>query len=209
MKINEKIYLLRKEHNLSQENLANQLGVSRQTVSKWETGESCPDFDKIVPICDLFNISTEELLRDKKVNNCDCDNEKKVIVKAIMICISIFLYFISIITIVVGEEYFHLNEGLLVGIFFLICGFATSLLVFTCMTRPNKMEVKETVQEEKNSALDFVVKIVFLIFVCLYLLVSFLTAAWHLTWIIFIIYIIVVEIIELIFKLKEGDYSEK
>ena len=67
MKIDEKIYLLRKEHNLSQEELANKLSVSRQTVSKWETGESCPDFDKIVPLCEIFGISTEELLRDRKL----------------------------------------------------------------------------------------------------------------------------------------------
>ena len=56
MKIGEKIYSLRKKHNLSQEELANELNVSRQTVSKWEVGESCPDFDKIVPLysCNCF-----------------------------------------------------------------------------------------------------------------------------------------------------------
>ena len=69
MKIGDKIYKLRKENNLSQEELANKLNVSRQTVSKWELGDSCPDFDKIVPLCDIFNISTEELLRGKDVDN--------------------------------------------------------------------------------------------------------------------------------------------
>ena len=53
MSIGERLYNLRKERNLSQEDLANELGVSRQTISKWETGESSPDFDKIIPICDF------------------------------------------------------------------------------------------------------------------------------------------------------------
>ncbi len=66
MKINEKIYSLRKEHHLSQEELADKIGVSRQTVSKWELGESCPDFDKIVPLCEVFGITSDELLTDKK-----------------------------------------------------------------------------------------------------------------------------------------------
>lgn len=48
---------------MSQEDLANVLNVSRQTVSKWETGESNPDIEKIVPLCDFFDISTDELLK--------------------------------------------------------------------------------------------------------------------------------------------------
>lgn len=207
MKIGEKIYSLRKEHNLSQEDLANELNVSRQTVSKWETGESCPDFDKIVPLCEIFGISTEELLRNRKIENKSIIQEEKVdVTKATLICISIFLYFVALITIVVGEEYFHLNDGLLVGMFFLICGIATALIVFTCMTRPSK---KKEEQEEKNPILKSTIEATALIFTCIYLIVSFLTMAWHLTWIIWIIFSIVVSIIKLIFKLKEIEKNEK
>lgn len=205
MKINEKIYALRKKHNLSQEELANELNVSRQTVSKWETGESTPDFDKIVPLCEIFDISTEELLRDKKINIEE--NEDKVDVpKAAMICIAIFLYFVALIAIVIGETVFNLNDGLIVGIFFLICGIATVLIVFACMTRPSKKKEKE---EEQNPILKSIIEITSLIFVCIYLAVSFLTMAWHLTWIIWIIYSIVVEIIKLLFRLKEVDNNDK
>lgn len=207
MKIGEKIYSLRKEHNLSQEDLANELNVSRQTVSKWETGESCPDFDKIVPLCEIFGISTEELLRNRKIENESIIQEEKVdVTKATLICISIFLYFVALITIVVGEEYFHLDDGLLVGMFFLICGIATALIVFTCMTRPSK---KKEEQEEKNPILKSTIEATALIFTCIYLIVSFLTMAWHLTWIIWIIFSIVVSIIKLIFKLKEIEKNEK
>lgn len=205
MKISEKIYMLRKKHNLSQEDLANELDVSRQTVSKWETGESCPDFDKIVPLCEVFHISTEELLRDKKIEMSE--NENKVdITRALMISISIFLYFISLVAIIVGEEYFHLNDDIDIGIFFIICGIATGLLVFTCMTRPTK-KVKE--EEENSPVLKSILTVTSLIFTCIYLLISFLTMAWHLTWIIWIIYSVVVEIIKLMFKLKESNSNEE
>ena len=79
MKINEKIYSLRKQAGLSQEELADKLNVSRQTVSKWELGDSTPDFDKIVPLCNIFGITTEELLRDKKIE--EKREEKKESIK--------------------------------------------------------------------------------------------------------------------------------
>ena len=54
MTIGDRLLKFRRERNLSQEDLANELDVSRQTVSKWETNQSMPDFDKIVPICNCF-----------------------------------------------------------------------------------------------------------------------------------------------------------
>ena len=50
MDLGENLYNLRKKKNLSQEEVAEKLNVTRQTISKWETGESKPDFDKIVQI---------------------------------------------------------------------------------------------------------------------------------------------------------------
>ena len=64
--LGERLYELRRKKNLSQEEMAEKLNVSRQTISKWETNQSQPDFDKIIPLCQLFNISSEELLTGKK-----------------------------------------------------------------------------------------------------------------------------------------------
>lgn len=61
MKFEEKLSLLRKEARLSQEELAEKLNVTRQTVSKWELGQSKPDFDKLMEISKVFNIGLEEL----------------------------------------------------------------------------------------------------------------------------------------------------
>ena len=57
MSLGEKLLSLRKKKGLSQEEVADLLHVTRQTVSKWETDQSTPDFDKVVPICKLYDIS--------------------------------------------------------------------------------------------------------------------------------------------------------
>ena len=65
MELPEKILQCRKALGLSQEQLAEQLGVSRQSISKWETGQSVPDLDKLVVLSRVFGISTDELLGNK------------------------------------------------------------------------------------------------------------------------------------------------
>ena len=62
MTIAEKIKQLRKDNSMTQEDLAEKLNVSRQTISKWETNTTIPDADNIVAISKLFNITTDELL---------------------------------------------------------------------------------------------------------------------------------------------------
>lgn len=65
MKIGEKITQLRTSAGISQEQLAEKLLVSRQSVSKWEMDQSLPQIDKVLQLCELFGISTDELLQDK------------------------------------------------------------------------------------------------------------------------------------------------
>ena len=64
MSLSEKILSLRTQLGLSQEELAEQLEVSRQSVSKWETGQSVPDLDKLIKLSDLFGVTLDELARD-------------------------------------------------------------------------------------------------------------------------------------------------
>lgn len=64
MKLEEKIIMLRKKKNWSQEELAYQLGVSRQAVSKWESGLSMPDLDKIILMSQIFSVTTDTLIKD-------------------------------------------------------------------------------------------------------------------------------------------------
>lgn len=64
MTLGEKICALRTGKGLSQEDLAQRLEVSRQSVSKWETGQSMPDLEKIIRLADLFGVSVDELVRE-------------------------------------------------------------------------------------------------------------------------------------------------
>ena len=65
MVLGEKIALLRKQKGWSQEDLAERLDISRQSVSKWESGTSVPDLDKIIKVSELFQVSTDFLLKDE------------------------------------------------------------------------------------------------------------------------------------------------
>ena len=66
MEFNNKLYELRKQKGFSQEELGNRLNVSRQTISKWEVGESTPDMEKLVAISDLFEVSLDELVKGEE-----------------------------------------------------------------------------------------------------------------------------------------------
>ena len=61
----DKIILLRKRKGWSQEELAEQLGVTRQSVSKWEGAQSVPDIQKIIQMSEIFGVTTDYLLKDE------------------------------------------------------------------------------------------------------------------------------------------------
>jgi transcriptional regulator with XRE-family HTH domain len=65
MEIGSRIQFYRMRLGLSQEALAEKLGVSRQSVSKWELSHALPDLDKVVLLSRLFNITTDELILDE------------------------------------------------------------------------------------------------------------------------------------------------
>ena len=69
MNFNEKLIKLRKERGLSQEELGAAVGVSRQTISKWELAQSYPDFQKLVSLSDYFKISLDTLVKDIDVED--------------------------------------------------------------------------------------------------------------------------------------------
>lgn len=60
--LSENLYNLRKLHKLSQEQVAERLGVSRQAVAKWETGETAPDIHNCVALAQLYDVSVDELV---------------------------------------------------------------------------------------------------------------------------------------------------
>ncbi len=77
MTIGEKIASLRIAADISQEQLAEKISVSRQSVSKWEMDQALPQIDKVLQLCELFNVSADELLHDK-INLSVKSNDKEI-----------------------------------------------------------------------------------------------------------------------------------
>ena len=103
MKFNEKLVMLRKQHNLSQEQVAEKLGVARQTISKWELGETTPEMDKLIIMSELYNITLDELMKEenegKVVNDPNNTNSQKLAGMTIKILkgIGIFILIVAIL----------------------------------------------------------------------------------------------------------------
>lgn len=76
MQLSEKIMDLRKRSGWSQEELAERLGISRQSVSKWETGESVPDLERIIRMSELWQVSTDYLLKENAALEGDTSTER-------------------------------------------------------------------------------------------------------------------------------------
>ena len=64
----------RKKHNLSQEELAAKIGVSRQAISKWERAEASPDTDNLILLAEIYGVSLDELLKGE---NAKSENDEK------------------------------------------------------------------------------------------------------------------------------------
>ena len=71
MLFGDKLKLLRKENNLTQEELAFKLNVSRQAITKWECNEGIPDIDNLKEISKLFNTTIDELVKEEKAINIE------------------------------------------------------------------------------------------------------------------------------------------
>ena len=66
MEFSEKLITLRKGRELTQEQLAEQLNVSRQSISKWESGQATPELEKIVVMSAIFDVTTDYLLKSSE-----------------------------------------------------------------------------------------------------------------------------------------------
>lgn len=100
MQFSEKIIKLRKEKGLSQEELGNIINVSRQAISKWETGQAKPEIDKVKELSNAFDLSIDYLLNDKikKQEHNEHNFNKKGIIKIIFkIFLILFLLYLIII----------------------------------------------------------------------------------------------------------------
>ena len=78
MKFGENLYNLRKKSKMTQDVLAEKVGVSRQSVSKWENGESYPEMDNILILCNIFNCKINDLVHEDLTDIDLLDEEVKM-----------------------------------------------------------------------------------------------------------------------------------
>ena len=134
MKLHDKLFLLRRQNHMSQEQLADKLNVSRQTVSKWELGASIPTIDNLLAISKLFNVSIDYLVDEHVDIETDTRASKtteayyKLNYKFALIRIIIIIVAIAI-SLLVG----YLNHSLIIAITAII--FVGLLLIIFLLIR--------------------------------------------------------------------------
>ena len=113
MKFGENLYILRKKQKISQEKLAEKIGVSRQSVSKWENGTAYPEMNRIFELCKIFHCKLNDLVNDNILDFDSLDKEVKMSVvkfnkekqnklKIVSKTISIFSKILQVITIIIS-----------------------------------------------------------------------------------------------------------
>ena len=221
MNLGEKLYELRKEKNLSQEDVADRLNVTRQTISKWETNQSTPDFDKIIPLCELFEITSEELLIGNKTvkDEFTSKNDEYVADKkkptreevkkksAEVVGTAIFMYIVAVALLIIAIPVLRINPIVATSIFLILIAWPTVRIVKHYMTIP---KFEDTKQEKREKEIEKQINgIIGGICTAIYFIVSFMTMAWHITWVIFIINGLICQIVKLIMLLMEGKKDEE
>ena len=224
MNLGERLFELRKAKNLTQDDVAEKLNVTRQTVSKWETNQSTPDFDKILPLCELYEITTDELLKgekqekleennynnEEKKNKNNYENMTKNQIKqksAKVVCSSILIFIVAVAFAGIGTAVMMWNPVVVGCTFLIIIGFGVTRIVKHYMSIPKFEKTKE--EEKQDKIVKQINDIIGEIGVAIYFIISFITMAWHITWVIFIIIGMINEIVKLIYMLKGDDENEE
>ena len=117
MNFGEKLTNLRKQKGLSQEELGEELNVTRQTISKWELGQTSPDTAKLTEIANYFNVGVDELTNEEKEvkyndyssNNNSENNNKNVgiiiLIIILVLCLVGIIFYVT--TIAMGKSMFN------------------------------------------------------------------------------------------------------
>lgn len=140
MNIGERIFNLRKENSLSQEQLALMINVSRQSISRWELGESNPELCNIIQLSKIFNVTTDFILTGEMIeevqNFNDTNNLNKIIKYKMSVIIALVLLILSIPLYLMRE--FNLYLGIILPLFTI----AGSIIVYS-LTKAFYMDENE------------------------------------------------------------------
>lgn len=150
MKFDKNLQILRRKYDYSQEQLAEKLQVSRQAVSKWESGSSYPEMDKLLQMCELFNCSVDTLVKGK-IEESNEDNFMKKFALAISTGVGMIILGIAIL---IGLYSFLSEESLIPVIIFLTLIFlAVFIFIFFGLKKEEYDKLDKVIvrtKEEKN-----------------------------------------------------------
>ena len=150
MNFSEKLLTLRKAKDLTQEQLAEKLDVSRQSVSKWESGQVTPDLEKLVEISAIFDVTTDYLLKSSEIDDLSVKTEmlekqqqmmllreqkKQRTFECVMYSVAVYLIYFAVYCI--GHYYFEIWNGSVIFSEFLI---ATAIVIFICVKKLSKKQ---------------------------------------------------------------------
>ena len=148
MNFSEKLLTLRKAKDLTQEQLAEKLDVSRQSVSKWESGQATPDLEKIVEISAIFDVTTDYLLKSSEIDDLSVKTEmlekqqqmmllreqkNQRTFECVMYSVAVYLIFFAVYFI--GHYYFEIWNPSVIFAEFLI---STAIVIFICVKKRSK-----------------------------------------------------------------------
>lgn len=150
MDFSEKLLTLRKANDMTQEQLAEKLDVSRQSVSKWESGQATPDLEKIVALSAVFNVTTDYLLKSSEIDDLSVKTEmlekqqqmmllreqkKQRNFECVMYSVAVYLIFFAVYFI--GHYYFEIWNPSVIFSEFLI---ATAVVIVICVKKLSKKQ---------------------------------------------------------------------
>lgn len=149
MNFSEKLLTLRKANNLTQEQLAEKLDVSRQSISKWESGQATPELEKIVVMSALFDVTTDYLLKSSEIDDLSVktemlekqqqmmlvreQNQHQIFGGCVMYALAVYIIFSAVYFI--GHFYFEIWNASVIFAEFLI---ATAIVIFICVKKLSK-----------------------------------------------------------------------
>ena len=148
MDFSEKLLTLRKANDMTQEQLAEKLDVSRQSISKWESGQATPELEKIVAMSAVFNVTTDYLLKSSEIDDLSVKTEmlekqqqmmllreqkNQRTFECVMYSVAVYLIFFAVYFI--GHYYFEIWNPSVIFAEFLI---ATAIVIFICVKKRSK-----------------------------------------------------------------------
>jgi len=173
IKFADRLVELRKQNKLSQESLAEKLGLSRQAISKWERGESSPDTDNLIALAELYGMSLDELLGNEpvKVNTQEEKAEQKdnKLLKA-----SPILFLVAVAVYTVG--------GIALGGKW----WAVMWILFTLVLSFTLYSVSKSASKRGLRILLTTISVV-LATASVYVLLGMLFSLWNIAWIVFLL----------------------